>query len=87
MYRVSSGNSIPVNVPIGEQCHVFSFIGKDIILYKTIPSSDKKYRLTSTFGTTPYWTLRVAQMNTTNFKTVIQLLDRWRRVSYGEVRK
>jgi len=87
MYKVSSGNSMPVNVPIGEQCHVFSFIGKDIILYKTIPDTDRKYRLTSTLGTTPYWTLRVAQINTSKYKTIVQHLDIHRRVSYGEVRK
>jgi hypothetical protein len=87
LYDVSSGDSIPVNVPIGEECRVFSLIGKDFLLYKTIPATGRKHRLTSTFGITPYWTLRVAQMNTTKYKTVIQHLDEHRIVSYGEVQK
>lgn len=85
LYKVSNGSSLPVSVPIGQECHVFSMIGKDYLLYKTIPIKGRKHRMTSTFGRTPIWTLRVAQMNTTRYKTVVQDLDRHRRVSYGVV--
>ena len=85
LYDIARGDSIPVNVPIDERCHVFSSIGKDYLLYKTIPYKDRKQRWTSTFGRTPLWTLRIAQMNTKRFKTVVQDLDKHRRVSYGIV--
>ena len=87
LYNIASGASIPISVPIGEECHVFSFIGNDFLLYKTIPIAGRKYRFTSTFGRTPYWTLRVAQMNTSKFKTIVEQLDIHRRVSYGGPRK
>jgi hypothetical protein len=87
LYNIASGASILISVPIGEECHVFSFIGKDFLLYKTIPVVGRKYRFTSTGGRTPFWTLRVAQMNTSKFKTIVEQLDIHRRVSYGEGRK
>jgi len=85
LYKISSGESVSVNLPPAKQSHVFSFIGQDMLLYKGLPTkgSKQKFRLTSTFGTTPYWTLKVAQLNTGKFKTLIQYLDIHRRVSFG----
>lgn len=87
LYKISSGESTSVNLPPARQSHVFSLIGQDMVLYKGLPTkgSKQKFRLTSTFGTTPYWTLKVAQLNTAKFKTVIQHLDIHNRVSFGEI--
>jgi hypothetical protein len=87
IYRISYGDSISVNLPAAKEAHVFSFIGQDVLLYKGLPTegSKQEFRLTSTFGTTPYWTLKVAQLKTLEFKTVVQYLDIHRRVSFGEV--
>jgi hypothetical protein len=51
-----------------------------MILYKTILIEGRKHRWTSTFCRTPYWTLRVAQINTTKYKKLIRDIDRNKRV-------
>ena len=88
-YIMATHDSISVDIPPTKQSHVFSSIGNDVLLYKGLPTkgSKQKFRFTSTFGTTLYWTLKVAQLTTGKFKTIEQYLDIHRRVSYGEGNK
>lgn len=81
---ISNTQSVTVAVPGGDAS--FSMIGNGLALYRGLPTTGSKqhFRLTSTLGVLPYWTLKIADVNTGKFLTIMPKLDPWRgKISYG----
>jgi hypothetical protein len=86
LLKRSNNQSFAVSIPGGGES--FSMIGNDLVLYRGLPTTGSKqhFRLTSTFGILPYWTLKIADVSTGKFLTIIPKLDSWRgKISYGEI--
>lgn len=83
LYTLARDGSIPINFS-GQSYQVFSFITEDIILYRGYPTAgtEQKWRHTSTGGGIRMFSLKIAQLNTNRFVTILPSIDRWDRISF-----
>ena len=78
----------PISFP-GQMYEVFAFIENDILLYRGLPTTgtEQQWRSTSTFGSIRKMSLKIGKINSNVFYTVVPYIDRWTKVSYGEILK
>jgi hypothetical protein len=76
----------PVVIP-GATHEAFALLSENIVLYRGLPTkgAEPGWRCTSTFGMVPFWTLKVAELDTGHFATLLPKLDVHDTVSFGRV--